>query len=113
MKLLLAVQIPHSRRPKARSEKVRRRLDHRKVEAREVCRRIEVLTKVILTFKLSSHYKRKRDDSRKDAKHAKFGKSEDTLNFAPWRLGAINVLGFVMREPGLRKLHPSYGAVLP
>jgi hypothetical protein len=67
----------------ARSERVRGRLDHRKVEAAEVCRRIEVLTKVIWTSKLSFAYKRKRDDSRKGAKNAKFGESEDILNFAP------------------------------
>ncbi len=51
---------------------------------------------------MSFAYKRKRDDSRKDAKHAKLENPEDILNFAPWRLGE-----FVMRNPAYANSIPA------
>ena len=48
------------------------------------------LGKDIGDFPLSFEFRnRGKDDSRKDAKHAKFRENRRLFFFAPWRLGAI------------------------
>jgi len=37
-----------------------------------------------------------KDDSREDAKHAKFGENRKIFFFAPWRLGAIHIVEVVL-----------------
>jgi hypothetical protein len=37
-----------------------------------------------------------KDDSRKDAKHAKFGEIRGYFSLRPWRLGGINFLEMVL-----------------
>lgn len=54
------------------------------------------MSSLLQSLKARDVRNKKKDDSRKGAKHAKFGKIERMFSLRSWRLGVINFLEVVL-----------------